>query len=224
LRSQTAGDQVQEFVNALKALLAPTPNLAPEDKFTYQGFVVDVSGIKSPEVRSSMSDALRAQIDVVRSVTLKPEVLQFFQAIPFKAFESYPPPFQTSQNTAIYTGGGPIEAGLVLMRPYTGPMRPEGPSVAPVLLHEYMHAYHDKRLLGGLKNPDVRRFWNEAKERMIFPPDAYMLSNVNEYFAMMASVYLYGSAGRDPFTRANIKAKQPEAYAWLEREFGPQSN
>lgn len=51
-----------------------------------------------------------------------------------------------------------------------------------------------------------------------------MLSNVQEYFTMMASVYLYGSAGRIPFTRENIRTKQPDAYMWLEREFGPQPN
>ena len=36
-----------------------------------------------------------------------------------------------------------------------------------------------------------------------------------------ARAYLYGSATRDPFTRAAIKAKQPEVFAWLEKEFGP---
>jgi len=37
----------------------------------------------------------------------------------------------------------------------------------------------------------------------------------------MASVYLHGSAGRDPFTRQAIKEKQPDCYPWLEKEFGP---
>jgi hypothetical protein len=48
-----------------------------------------------------------------------------------------------------------------------------------------------------------------------------MLSNVVEYFAMMASVYLHGSAARDPFIRQAIQEKQPDCYQWLVREFGP---
>jgi hypothetical protein len=48
-----------------------------------------------------------------------------------------------------------------------------------------------------------------------------MLSSVGEYFAIMASVYLHGTAARDPFTRDAIKQKQPDCHNWLVKEFGP---
>jgi hypothetical protein len=48
-----------------------------------------------------------------------------------------------------------------------------------------------------------------------------MLSNVKEYFAMMASAYLHGEEARDPFTREAVRTKQPDMYAWLVKEFGP---
>jgi hypothetical protein len=195
-------------------------SVAPDGKLAHGGFVVNISAIKTPEVLSAMMKDIRAQIDVVNRVTLKPGVREFFQSIQFEAFETYPPPRDRLQNAALYV---PDER-RILMRQYTGPVNQNGPSVAPVLLHEYMHAYHALRLPDGPRNPDVLRLWRQAGEQMLFPPDAYMLSSSGEYFAMMASVYLYGSAGRDPFTRTNIKAKQPEAYEWLEREFGPQPN
>jgi hypothetical protein len=48
-----------------------------------------------------------------------------------------------------------------------------------------------------------------------------MLSAPGEYFAMMASVYLHGSAARDPYKRETIKERQPDCYRWLDQEFGP---
>jgi len=92
----------------------------------------------------------------------------------------------------------------------------------PILLHEYLHTYHHQRLSGGFQNRDVIMFYQRAKNRSMYPADSYMLSNVKEYFAMTASVFLHGSAARDPFTRENLKAKQPKYYKWLEQEFGPQ--
>jgi hypothetical protein len=50
-----------------------------------------------------------------------------------------------------------------------------------------------------------------------------MLSNVVEYFTMMASVYFRGSAARDPFTRQTIQEKQSDCYRWLVRELGSRS-
>jgi hypothetical protein len=47
-----------------------------------------------------------------------------------------------------------------------------------------------------------------------------MLSSNPEYFAMRASVFLHGSAMREPFGRDSIRAKQPAMYDWLVKEFG----
>ncbi len=63
-------------------------------------------------------------------------------------------------------------------------------------------------------------FYNRAKSPGLYPAGSYMLANGGEYFAMTASVFLHGSAARDPFTRQNLKDKQPLYYNWLEREFG----
>ncbi len=91
----------------------------------------------------------------------------------------------------------------------------------PVILHELMHAYHDRKVPNGFGNTDIQNLFQQARTSGQFPANSYMLSNVVEYFAMMASVYLHGSAARDPFTRQAIQEKQPDCYQWLAREFGP---
>ena len=80
-----------------------------------------------------------------------------------------------------------------------------------------MHAYQARLLPGGGGNPDLRRFFAEAQKQGVWPERSYMLSNINEYFAMTASVYLNGSAARPPFTRAALEQKQPDYAAWLGR-------
>ena len=91
----------------------------------------------------------------------------------------------------------------------------------PVVLHEFCHAIHEKLLPGGYGNAEVLALFEAAKASGRFPGGSYMLSDVTEYFAMMASVYLHGSAARDPFTRRAIEEKQPAMYAMLVRTFGP---
>jgi hypothetical protein len=89
------------------------------------------------------------------------------------------------------------------------------------VLHELMHAYHDQKLPDSFRNAEIQRLYEQARTSGKFPAGSYMLSNVGEYFAMMASVYLHGTAARDPFTREAIKEKQPDCYDWLVKEFGP---
>jgi hypothetical protein len=91
----------------------------------------------------------------------------------------------------------------------------------PVVLHELMHAYHDQKLSGGFGNPEIQQFYQQARSSGQFPANSYMFSSVGEYFAMMSSVYLHGSAARDPNTRQEVKDKQTDFYQWLVKEFGP---
>jgi len=85
----------------------------------------------------------------------------------------------------------------------------------PILLHEFMHAFQQERLPGGARNPDVLRFYQHAKDGGLWPADAYMLSNVGEFFAMSASTYLYGHADRPPSSRAELERRQPHFADWL---------
>jgi hypothetical protein len=152
-------------------------------------------------------EALRQQIDIVDAVNLSPGTRAFLRSVPLDVQLVDQGP---SREVGRYLGNKRILLLSYLQR-----------GENPILLHELLHAYHDQKLPDGLNNADIKRLYQQAQGNKVFAADAYVLSDVREYFAMMASVYLNGSAGREPFTRENIRVKQPDCYKWLEREFGP---
>ena len=108
-----------------------------------------------------------------------------------------------------YSGGSEV---------YLGSLAPNDDR--PVLLHEYMHVLHFRRMPGGVRNPDIRHFYEEALARNLYPAGSYMLSNPAEFFAMTASCYLHGTVARPPYDRATIQAQQPDYYNYLAHLFG----
>jgi hypothetical protein len=49
-----------------------------------------------------------------------------------------------------------------------------------------------------------------------------MLTNECEFFAVTASLYLWGNVDREPYNRERLRVRQPCYYEWLGREFGIQ--
>jgi hypothetical protein len=90
----------------------------------------------------------------------------------------------------------------------------------PVVLHELLHAYHNNAMPKGIQNPDILDYYNRAKGVNLYPSDAYLLTNQKEYFALTVSVFLYGKAAQEPFTRSILKEKEPDYYGYLVRLFG----
>ena len=90
----------------------------------------------------------------------------------------------------------------------------------PIFLHELLHAYHFLQLPDGRKNADVIKFWKIAQDNQLYPAGSYVLSNQAEFFAVTASCYLWGTVDRPPFTRENIKKRQPIYTKWLAQLFG----
>jgi hypothetical protein len=171
----------------------------------YKGASIDVTSIQSRPDREAIIDSIRAQIDLVDLAVMDPQLRDFFFAVPLVTAENL-----AGSDNATYTNR-------------TRQVTFASASFSrdkPILLHELMHAYHDQKLPGGFANAQMRTFLDQARASRRFPADAYMLSNAAEYFAMMASVYMHGTAARDPFTRAAIREKQPEMYDWLVQEFG----
>jgi len=165
---------------------------------------VDVAAVASNPNLQQMLDSLSRQIEIVDLAVPDPAKNAFFKSIPL----AWPANAPASGDNAAY-GAGRVQ---LLSQIYS--------SEKPVLLHELLHGYHEQRLANGFANTDIQRLYEQAKASGQFPADSYMLSRVGEYFAMMGSVYLHGSAARDPFTRQAVKEKQPEFYAWMEKEFG----
>ena len=81
----------------------------------------------------------------------------------------------------------------------------------------------------GVKNPAVLAQYNDAKGAQAYPTNAYVMKNEREFFAVTASVFLYGKAdtsqfggesGKGPFTRSMFKQKEPDYYRFLVWLFG----
>jgi hypothetical protein len=80
--------------------------------------------------------------------------------------------------------------------------------------------FHFRMLPDGKANSDVIMYYRHARNAQLYPADAYVLKNPPEFFAVTASLYLFGQVARPPYTRANLKAEQPYYYDWLGQLFG----
>jgi len=104
--------------------------------------------------------------------------------------------------------------GVVMVRPLPMGAR------EPVILHEMLHAYHAQMMPEGYQNSWVLGFYDRTKSNTLYPSDTYALTNEQEFFAVTASIFLYGQGDKEPFTRSNIKEKQPDYYRYLTWLFG----
>ena len=158
---------------------------------TYRSVTVDTSAIAASPNREAIIDALRRQLDIADAAIVKPDQKTFFRSIPI----------------AIKTSGSGYSDSTKSIALQSQVYERD----KPILLQELLRAYHDQKLPEGFRNPDILRLHQQFSPA--FP-------NVQEYFAAVASAYLHGVA-RDGLTREALKAKQPDGYSWLEKEFGP---
>jgi hypothetical protein len=168
----------------------------------YRGYSIDVRSLAGNANRDAVLASVKGQLTLADTVRIPSAKLAFLRAVPIEILAA--------------SEGRPRYADSVVQLPaqiYD--------TERPILLHELMHAYHHRRLRDGFGNATILSMFEQARTSGKFPANSYMLSSVPEYFAMMSSVYLHGSAARDPFARDSIRLKQPDMYAWLEREFGP---
>jgi hypothetical protein len=189
------------------------------DRLEYKGFVVNVSPIQSAPNRDALLTSLRRQFDIVTGVGLDEATLDFFRSNPIvidSASAADPAYKGTAARYARKFKPIPKQGVPGTMTIVPGMYNP----TAPIFLHELLHAFHDQKLPGAYDNPEILRFFEEAREKHLFPDTSYMMLRVNEYFAMVGSAYLYGSVNRDPFTRENLETRQLDIYAWFVKEFG----
>jgi hypothetical protein len=167
--------------------------------FIYRGITVDTSAAQSLANLKEVVASLKHQIDIVVECGAKPEIMTFF--------ESQPVSVKPGQGD----GGGHFSSKIEGVTVDAAVVAPE----KPVLLHELLHAYHFRVLPGALQNPDLARFYDIARQNELYPPDAYVLKNVQEFFAVTGSLYLWGNVDRPPNNRATLHDKQPVYYQWL---------
>ncbi len=179
-------------IGAGLALTMPLPAWADT------GFTIDWQG---GEQTQEVAASLAAQIALVERLAISDEVMAFFRAQVITV--------DRAMDTK--TRAGP--RGIFFERSAV-------PKDNPVLLHELIHRWQLERMPGGQANADVHRFYDAARRDEQFRADSYMMTNAFEFFAMAASVVLYGRAERPPYDRANVQRRAPELYRFIVREFG----
>jgi hypothetical protein len=222
------------------------PPAPPAGFESYRGYVFDLSENAERKDVDAISDLLRRQLDVVESVGLSPKVLQFFRAVPIVASEMAC--LDEGAGIACYGFSLPPERASAASRTYTTwdgeklrwsnpnflelaadggtgviKLRPNMLKYAedPVLLHEFLHAYHGKLMPQGFDNLGVRAAFADATSKQVFGKDEYALKNHQEFFAVTASIFLAGKESiHEPHTRARLKEKLPKYYKYLVELFG----
>lgn len=169
---------------------------------TYRGYRIEMAqDVPNAEI-SQLRQAAEHQVDLVEATHLDERIKTFLRGFPVVV--------QTGAGEGSHYAGGD-SVTLAVDDPKDD---------RPILLHEYMHVYHFRRLPGGRDNPDILTFYRRAKRGSFYPADAYLLSNPGEFFAMTASTFLHGRLAREPFTREELRRKQPIYYGYLKGLFG----
>jgi hypothetical protein len=175
---------------------------APSLDFAYRGWTVRADAAAPAQPPEKTIKAIKAQIDIVEQLHLKPEMIGAWRAQPIYGDPSL------GREVGRYTG----DRRILLRVKRLDPKR-------PALLHALLLAYQDQRLPGGFANPDIARFRQEIAARHIWPKTAIMFQNNGEFFAVTASAYLYGEITREPYTRTDLKKTQAAYFQWLANLF-----
>jgi hypothetical protein len=217
-----------------QSVAAADPAESKPTSENYQGFFVDFSEVTEGPEFSTIFTALRHQIDIVDSVNLSKRVLEAFHSVPILVDEfgcvgnESLPDSQTEKPVladACYGARVPgdlaqdqdISRGVVILRPST--LANYKTEQRPILLRELLHFYHAHIFPLGVQEPAIFYHY-KAAEGLYQNSDGSILKNEQEFFAVTASIFLYGKDGVHELTRAQLKEKQPDYYKYLVWLFG----
>ena len=243
-----AGSRVLQVDPSASAISASASLVSAPDspRFEkYRGYSFDLSESSGRKDVGSTADIIRRQLDIVESAGFSPRVLQFFHTVPIVASEmacldetaavacygnaapqrdrhALRDLTMWDNETHRWTNPDPVELaadsgiGVIMLRPIM-----TGYDKDPVLLHEFLHAYHSQLMPNGFDNKGIKDFYGEAQNKNLFPKEAYVLKNNREFFAVTASIFLAGNdSAHEPFTRAKLKAQMPGYFKYLVGVFG----
>jgi len=172
--------------------------------FSYRGFTVDVTAAQGAPNLADVEKSLKHQMDITADCGTTPKIMDFF-----KSQTIFVKPGQGD-------GGGRFSSKVKGVAVDVAVQAPE----KPVVLHEMLHAYHWWVLPDGFKNAEIEQFYERARDGAFYPSGAYVLKNVQEFFAVTASLYLWGNVDRPPHDRKTLHDKQPVYYQWLGDQLG----
>ena len=165
--------------------------------FVYRGWSIDASRTAHALPADKTVRAIQAQLDLVARQGLSAGVLARMRAAPIIVVAG------AAGDGVIYTHGAVLLDARRL------------DAKKPFALFGLLQAYADRGLPGGLANPDIARFREQALAARVWPKTALMLQNAGDFFAATAAAYLLGATNREPYTRAHLRQTQPAYYQWL---------
>lgn len=221
----------------------PEPTKAPDFQ-KYRGFMYDLSEYEGRKDLAAIEDNLKQQLDTVENAGFSPKILQFFHSIPIVATET--DCLEMGAGIACYSTAAPKRShrsinavtvwdhdkqqwtnsdvidlaadsglGVIMLQPSMTHYTEE-----PTLLHEFLHAYHNRLMPNGYDNLGVKAYYSVAKSKNVFDKKEYALKNHQEFFAVTASIFLANKSIHEPKTRAALKEKMPDYYKYLVDVFG----
>lgn len=203
-----------DYVAYLQTLFGPTTgayhgslalSFSHNNGFSYNGFFVDDSQLQDMPYREEMRADIKSQIDLVESVGLPLNVIAFFQSLPIEVLP---------ENTLRFSNGAyACDKNIVLIQ-HAKVLLP------PILLHEFLHAFHHQILANSWNNADLLYYYQEPEITGAYDPISHMMSNVKEFFACSGTAYLCGTIEQEPFTRAKVEQSQPDFVEYLRTLFG----
>jgi len=211
----------------------------------YRGYMYDLSDYAGRKDIGAIEDNLKKQLDMVENAGLSPKVLNFFHSVPIVATETdcleagasiacYGPiapkrdrrpslgvtvwdhATQQWSNPDIIDLAADSGLGVIMLRPNMTQYTDD-----PILLHEFLHAYHKRLMPNGYDNLGIKGYFAMAKSKDAFDKKSYTLMNDKEFFAVTASIFLAGKESiHEPKTREALKEKLPDYYKYLVGVFG----
>jgi len=225
---------------------AVSPRPTTEADFRkYHGFMYDLSEYAERKDIDKIEENLKHQFDIVENAGFSSKVLNFFHTIPIIASDTEC--LEHGPALACYANIAPSRAargsygvtvwdsethqwsnadlidqaadsglGLIKLRSTMTKYTDD-----PILLHEFLHAFHRRIIPDGFENVGIRAVYADAKSKNVFDKKEYALSNPAEFFAVTASIFLAGKESlHEPKTRAVLKEKMPQYYKYLAGLFG----
>jgi len=211
----------------------------------YRGYMYDLSDYAGRKDIGAIEDNLKKQLDMVENAGLSPKVINFFRSVPIVATETdcleagasiacYGPiapkrdrrpslgvtvwdhAKQQWSNPDIIDLAADSGLGVIMLRPNMTQYTDD-----PILLHEFLHAYHKRLMPNGYDNLGIKGYFALAKSKDVFDKKSYTLANDKEFFAVTASIFLHGKESiHEPKTREALKEKLPDYYKYLVGVFG----
>jgi hypothetical protein len=182
-------------------VLAASPAVAAE----YNGFKIDESKTR---LSREAQESLFKQIDIIDSAALPPAVLDAMKQTPIVV----DPDLRGNPGIFAIRDG----AASVYVQPIEFPLN------KPILLHEFLHAYHFRVL--HLDRPEIQEEFQLVKHSSLFPErfqSSHFLQNAKEFFAVTGTLYLFGNIQQPPFDCTTLSRLRPQYLKFLADQFGP---